>query len=490
MYANLLRKSTGEILFGGPLFYHQHFPRPYLAAIDLFVQATGSMGTIVPRLLPFLFQQAAIALWLRVFYEQYTLREKKLWATFMASALLVANGYASYFAFELKPYSADLFFTALLFWAFSTPHLAEPQRKITLGLTTAAALLFSYPAAIVALCVGIATALHPEQRKPWREQVPSSIALVALVCGLAIFSIGSSYRFGYQGKTGAYLQTYWADQMVQGVSIKEKLGSLIYLARAFFTNWWNTDYGPLSSAYLTTGPRTLAHITYNLSNWTPVWMIVLVLVTLATGRSLRKSERPMERLAALTVLALLTLASTKLYPWGQSRLTFFAMPIAIILLVEASGLMRPTRWLFLGAGVILILCNAIFLPYAAVKGRAPANIRDLLPMISTSEADQLVIARGNELVLVGLKSEEIPEGLTIHYEEQLGPKGVLKAVGGKPFYYLWSHTVAPRLSSGGVPAYEKTHHQRILFANDLYGEGLILLHGSPASDRGGRQTIE
>ena len=227
IYHSLVSKNLPQ-LFGGPLVYGQQFPRVYLGLIYALPKIAGE-DPLYLRLIPAFFGIAACVIWVKFFFEFFWIKQRKVLPCLLSAGLFLSNGYALYYACELKQYSAEMFFAGILFLLYTTSEFAEDRRYVLASIFCVASLLFSYSAVFVIIGLGFTMLFDGELLYLWkvhrRGLLLTALALMMTCSATYLLDL----RFGENPTNGGVLHSYWATSFPQGSSFVMKLDSLFNL---------------------------------------------------------------------------------------------------------------------------------------------------------------------------------------------------------------------------------------------------------------------
>jgi len=484
---NLMARSPHGILFGGALSGTQQFPKIYLALIDGVVRTMG-FTTFAARLLPLGFGLAAFAVWLWLFYERYA-RPETQWFPFVVSCgLLVVSCYPLAYAYEFKQYSAELFFGGAMLALYQTKMFSPNKRLVLLSVVGAASLLFGYSTILVSTVVcGIAVL----ELTFWTQGAGNrKIAIIGflVMTVLFLFLWRIDYQFGFQGGNGAVLHDYWTPQFAVGNTFVAKLKSLEKLYWHFLFDWWRTEWGNMCESLAAPGAwylwpwRTFRNP--DIKN--TLYVLVACVLARNAWRWVSLIRRRDVLGPSLVILAAMpVLAWMHLYPWGQSRLTLYGMPLVILLMVEALAFACAVLGKFrvkpVWQGLIwvpflwAILRSGVFMAGGFAFARLGEDLNPAIRRITPAESPFLAVGASADQVL--RTYHRLPDGFRLFYDMQTSPDEMQTVVNRRPLYYIWAHNPPPR-NALGVPAGDERYYHRVetLYSGDaVYGPELLLL---------------
>ncbi len=356
---NVLSRDAIELL--GPLRYAQAAPPLFLWAERGLCLLLGD-GLYALRLVPFL--ASCLALLLFVGVARYWLpASSAAWTVllFGTSDRFLRHGC------EVKPYAVDLLVSTAVLAAYTSMRGWPLRRRIGLYALAAPPLLWlSYPACF--LYAGLLIALLPEVG---RERSLFTGLLYGLWAGVVAVAFGLLVLGPIRAQRCAELDAYWVDYFPD----------LIHPWRV--------------PGWVAGSTLDLLHYACN-----PVGESLAVLAVIGGWRLWRGGERRLLLLLTAPLGAALLAAALKSYPYGGSRLQFYAAPL--VLLLVGLGLAPALDWLrraprraSLGwALAVLLLCPAgnsavrLFVPWAR-------------PDAATVAAQVLARRHDNEPVLCG-----------------------------------------------------------------------------------------
>lgn len=331
-----IRQYPGAELFR-VLDNSQAFPRVHLLLIQAFARPFDFAPWAL-RLPSLFFMLAALALWQRLYRDQAS-------DGFVAWVALLAFAVAykmSYYAFEFKPYAADVLAFALacsaVLWQGKAGAQARPShRDFLLGGLFPLTILFSYGALFVCWIPAYNYCLTAIRNKSFRILAVFCAAALAAVFILFYF-IDLRYSAGHQG-----LHDYWRSYFIATDSLSGFFDTFGDGLKKIVTYWYGTSKFHIRALVIAV----------------PFFLFGLYRFGF---RRLREDGFRITSLGGLTVAVfaeLILLGLLKKYPFTGERITLFFAPAVFWMLAEAfNALRRPgwLRWLFLG--YYLVFCAA------------------------------------------------------------------------------------------------------------------------------------
>jgi hypothetical protein len=356
---NILTKSAAELL--GPLRYAQAAPPLFLWVERGLCLLLGD-DLYVLRLVPFVASCLALLLFAAV-ARHWLSNTAAAWAVllFGTSDRFLRHGC------EVKPYAVDLFVSTAVLAGYTITRGWPLRRRIALFALAAPPLLWlSYPACF--LYVGLLAALLPEV---WRERGLRTGLLYALWAGVVAAAFGLLVVGPIRAQRCAELDAYWA-------------GDFPDLKHLWALPGWVAG-------------STLGILHYACN---PIGAYLSIFATVGAWRLWREGGRRLLLLLTAPLGAALLAAVLRSYPYGGSRLQFYAAPL--VLLLVGVGLAPVLDWLRhrprlmpLGWALgVLLLCPAgnsavrLFVPWSR-------------PDAATLATDVLARRQDGEAVLCG-----------------------------------------------------------------------------------------
>jgi hypothetical protein len=450
VFQSLRTRSTVSILFDGPLEYGQMFPKVHIALIKIITDVFGRSPRAC-RGLSSVWGLLGIGVWLGFFYEQLWIIRRQAIACLVAGGLLVANAYTLYYEFELKQYSADLFFSGLLFFLYYTKTLREKNRLYFLSVASLASLMFSYTSVFILLALFLSILSDPKERALWRQHWAITCTLIPCFLVIAGCLYAIDYQFGAQGGGATVLKNYWAQQFIERGGWSTTLNSAHLLYEHFLTAWWRTSYGPVDETMV---PRT-TWFAWPLSTFKnpDIRNALCALSLLLVGRTFYKMmvspssiKDPMLSISWLLIV-MAGLAWTHHYPWDCSRLTLYGLPVALYLVMESMifiselGQKMPFHRVFLGIiwmpYIWAIIRNSFLLSGLFSSAPMYEDINELVKRMNPETSHTLIVSSASD---VGFDVyDQMPPSFRVLKEGQTSYSQIQKEVSSGPCYFLWVH---------------------------------------------------
>ncbi len=440
---DILKHSTfQEILSGEALAHSQKFPRLYLAFLD-GLGKISNYSTFWLRLPSLVLGVLGLYAWRHVFKRTLAPLQLNGLLVFLATSLLLWNGLIIYYCYELKPYSADLFFSGAIFLAYLkwVLPLGDFRQMATL---MAAGCLFSYAAIFVSFALlftlGIDATLNSSQRqRRWK-----SFGLLTSVFLLTLFLVWRiDVRKGERPAGGGTLHLYWADLMSKGETVGERASSTQVLLKRSVTQWWRPDIGVINERMLPESQR--------LPNVEGLWgkpdvrnaALLLVLYVLFLTFRNRQNDTQFIQAAFVLFLVASALAYFRLYPLGPMRLCLHLLPFSILILVGAIGICisRYEKYLFARVGAYffsscflwLVLSQMTLVLKVVGSATIPENAYQAIRVGEIQPADQVFYPSSSKLMIDSIpSSKRLP---TFHLLDDISQMPA--PVPGVGRYYLW-----------------------------------------------------
>jgi hypothetical protein len=481
VYASLEARNPFQILFAGPLVYGQQFPRIYLALIDL-LKPLGQ-PYVVLRLLPALFCLGSAFVWVKFVCLRVKDQDWNSLQGGIASLFFIANANFFYYGFELKPYSADLFFSTICFLIcqdYAHGRRWNARQLILVGL---AALCFSYTALFTVIpFILVVVAI---QLKLQKDRWVWGVGTTALFLGFSFFLYRIDFRHGAEGAQNDILKAYWREFFPSGEGVWRKGLSLLELYKHSLFDWWRTEYGPINESLAPAGApyvlpyRTLKHP--DLRNLLTASSLLIMLG--AVLRCFRRHSGLRPRLVcAGFLLSGAALSILGFFPWGQSRLTLYLLPVSTFLIIESfatfeTGLRRFVQndwvvrviWLPIGW---LALRNLVFVIGVFSFCTMREDLKVLYPEIEHSGERYLVVGGSGKDIVAHNPLQ--PKNVTVLCESDISRKDIGQRLRRERFLFLWVHDW-PNMESGLPTNYEGTHRASPLRTAEPAGMGLYLM---------------
>jgi hypothetical protein len=345
---NIVQHSFGELL--QPLDYYQSAPLGFLW-LEKIHAILFSPQDYVLRIVPLV--TGSLALLMMYFVgKQYS----RSFGIILLLILLAFSWKLIYYASELKQYSSDVFWAALLLFLFGNvvDSQAKGKNLILLGVGGVTAFWCSHPALFVLAAMGITLSLQIALDWKGRDRFVGLIAM-GIVWGLNVIALYVISLRHYAGSD--FLQTYWKDYFAPGITL-DHLGW-------YSSNLLNMIQDPLGLA----------------PNIVSVGLICLGAFSLAVR------SRPHFLVLALTLLMTLAASSLKLYPFF-GRFLLFLVPVMYLLIAEGmvyiwislSKLNKPMVMI----ATILLIVGILYKPVQFVyrNVRAPSRGEHIKPVLS------------------------------------------------------------------------------------------------------------
>jgi hypothetical protein len=481
---NLIQRNSSSLLFHGSLAHSQQFPKVYLILIDLLVRSFG-YTPFWARVLPLCFGLAAVAVWLWLFWERYGSERRQWMPLIVAAGMLVVSADVLRYTYEFKQYSAELFFCGALLALYQTRLLSEKRRFVLIVWIVLLSLLFSYSALVV---LAVICGLMALEWKVWvYDPKERYFAIVSGIAGslLLVFLYSVDYKYGFHGSG---LHEYWAPLFVSGNTFTGKVISLYKLHWHFMFDWWRTEWGPMCERLAPKGAWYVLPLrTFRNPDIKNVLYVLVTAVSVSSLWNWRRLIRDRDVLGptVLVVIAMAVLAWMHIYPWGESRLTLYAMPLVIILMIE--GMLLACRvfikvlhqpvvcYLFWLPLIWLVFRNGVFMAGAFTTAKMPEDIDPAMRLLNPNQSHYLAVPPLADLVLRTYASR--PKEIQFLYETETPIERMRDIVGKEPLYFIWVHG-APALTSAGIPAaYDHFYRTAdVLYCADRdYGATLLLL---------------
>ncbi|OVE75968.1 hypothetical protein BVX98_06710 [bacterium F11] len=485
---SLILRTPYEILFGGVLINGQLFPKVYLFIIKLLFTGTP-LSTFWPRFLPLLFGLAGIIVWLLFYFQNYFVREKKILPFVIAAGLLIGNTYTIYYAFELKQYSAELLFSGLFFFFLFTDNLSSRVRTSALVLTAILSLFFTYTSILVIGAVFMFILLREDQREEWKGKVHLLIAFAIGVVGVLIFLYAIDYRNAMGTNLGNGMSRYWVDFMAHGSTFLAKIESVLDLLKTFLTDWWKTGYGPMNERFSNNEGWFILgkSLIRNPDLRNGIYYFTLFLMLQQLYRLFVKRDKGKGPLQVGTFLICLMIlaAYMKKYPFGMMRLSLYALPIAILFIVETISTLqslalkipyfRKIHLVFWIPIIWIVFRNIIFVTGSFLMNPFRQDVQLAYKMMDPEKSSIMIARKGNDPIFNNNPGR--PNGIKlIHESDIIENRERLDDLKDKPLYYMWAHFL-PKRNEKGIPIlFAKTHRaEDILVRPPILKLGLLLL---------------
>jgi hypothetical protein len=444
IWESLATKSLVELLVGGPLAFNQQFPRLYLALVQCLSRLTA-IDLFWTRALPLTFGIGSIAVWFWTYYEHFAVKSKTWVPCILAAGLFIANGYFLYFLYELKQYSAELFFSGLLFALFQTHLIRDSIRRRLLAVSCLVAPLFTYTGWFVIAAIAAVTVIDIKERADWGRD-RTSLALLTLLLPIFLLLNSIDYEFARSGSTGEILRAYWAHDFPAGAG-GERVLSLLKIYERFLTGWWRTEYGvaaePLLGAHSWFIPQWRPFKNPDLRNFLSVACMVFMFRPFLR----RNASRSAVAAAAGLIAVAATAAYFGLYPWGVSRLSLYAMPVAALTVVEClnrfHALLAKLRFSQAAQAILWapfawqVMRNLWLFAFMFYVAPWPENLKPIFREVSENITPFIVVEKNSAVIVKSYPKKSA--GWKILYEAEMGTDEILHRVGGRPFYYLSVH---------------------------------------------------
>jgi dolichyl-phosphate-mannose-protein mannosyltransferase len=353
---NLRDRGFGDLL--GTLDYTQAAPPGYLmlekVAVTLFGDSELALRTVAI---------AAAVLSVPLFWL-VARRVLAPWAAVLALGIFAFTGPLLMHAGEVKPYSSDVFFAALLLalvltqWRWGEATL---RRTFVGGLIGAAVVAFSYPAIFVVAGIGATVLVDALLRRSWTELRNLLSAAAVGLAGLAV--LAATALDTTSNVRGALEQGSSRFYMPFPPTSRDDLGWFSRTASSFFRE--------------------------SLGLW--AWAAVLfALLAIAGAISLARKEAWRTLALLLSPLPFLLAASAlERYPVG-GRFTLFYVPFAVLLIAEGAWATGQAlrAWMLRGGsrGARSVASTVVACWLAALVGIAAAHAREYF---STSRGEAI-----------------------------------------------------------------------------------------------------
>jgi hypothetical protein len=299
---NILTKSAAELL--GPLRYAQAAPPLFLWAERGLCLLLGD-DLYVLRLVPFVASCLALLLFAAV-TRHWLPNTAAAWVVllFGTSDRFLRHGC------EVKPYAVDLFVSSAVLAAYTFTRGWPLRRRLALYALAAPPLLWlSYPACF--LYAGLLVALLPEV---WRELNLRTGLLYALWAGVVAASFGLLVIGPIRAQHNAVLDAYWAGCFPDPEHV------------------WRLP------VWVATSTLDILHYACN-----PIGAYLGVFAAIGAWRLWRGGGRRLLLLLTAPLGAALLAAALRSYPYGGSRLQFYAAQLVLLLI--GVGLAPVLDWL-------------------------------------------------------------------------------------------------------------------------------------------------
>lgn len=463
---NLTNFSSFALLSGKELLWSQQFPRFYLFCLDILGSLTDN-SPFWMRMPSLLFGAGAVYVWAMIFRRFFPQTPLGHWWRTLALGLFLSNGMLLYYCFELKPYSADIFFAGAILWISWLTADTPTISLWPLCIVIIVGCLFSYGAIFIATSASSALLLHP----PFRKQLKNEMTLknaIGLTIPLAItIALIWFWDIRLSGSRGT-LQGYWGQTLAEGTTFFERISSSYVLLKRALISWWWTDIGALSARLVPTRSWIL--------NFEGPWGspdIRNIFLFLSFGGLIRSIIRQdsnafLSKVVLLTCLLVMGLAAMQLYPLGAIRVALYMLPFSILFLMSSTKLYGQwNRGLILqnalvclfSAGFIwLVIRYSIVLWMVLASRNLPENIQEALRVGRVTPTDIVYYPPSSELNIRS-QIKSLPQ--TIY--QQWKPNSLNEAISHNIVYGLWVHK-RTREFELIVNALSKTHTPTTIYS--------------------------
>lgn len=304
------------------LDHSQAFPRLHLAALQAFSALWGyELWSL--RFFSFLMMSAAVAIWLAL-YRKFSVDPA---GAVLAALALVVSFRTSYYAYELKPYAADVLVAAL--YALVLADFKEGLARKPFFTQTAVvsvlafAGLWSYASLFVVWMVPYSYALLWARGKSPGRCFVMSLGVTALWAAV-FYYLDLRHTLGVPG-----LQGYWQSYFINVSSARGFLDTFGDGLKKIVTHW----YGP-HKLFIKAGIPLIPFFCYALAA--------------GGGRALRQDRGGLARVSSIGLalfLQMMAAGALQKYPFTGQRVTLFFAPFVFFFTVEGIRACRKPRWL-------------------------------------------------------------------------------------------------------------------------------------------------
>lgn len=329
-------KLTG--LFG-PLQYSQEFPRVYLALIKALAE-NFNYNLLALRFLPLLSMIAGFFIWAKLYKNSFSRSSDQYLAIFS----FCGSYYLTYYACELKPYSADLMLVGL--FCLYLPWQKKVSRRlpmsfVVLTLALAFSLFFSYAAFFVFWIVAYNLILAGRKNYKFLFLAGGYLFLSAVFIYLI-------YCFDLRhAMANGSLFTYWNDYFISTDSLGSFFKNFGEGLRKLTVWWFGKDpfFRRAGSFFI------------------PFFFFSLIGYGFKALKKDRFKIYNLESLGLIVFLELFLAGILRKYPFTGERITLFFAPFVFYFMIKGFSFFKRPRF----SGFILKLYYGGFLAAGAIS---------------------------------------------------------------------------------------------------------------------------
>ncbi|HLD83206.1 MAG TPA: hypothetical protein VI976_04580 [Candidatus Omnitrophota bacterium] len=337
---NNIRELSIQRLFG-PLEYYQIFPRVYLAGIKIFSQYFN-FSMLSLRFLPLVFMVLSFFIWLKI----YRLEAETDFQFALMLGLLSTSYYITYYAAELKQYSADLFaisvFTIFIYYQRRFLEGACGFRPLLIFSILSPFLIFLSYISVLMPCIIAYNYLFLLRRgiKVWFV----FILFLALSC-LSVFLIyQADIKFSMLDKR---MYAFWNDYFISTDSIGNFFKSLSEGMRNLTVRWF------LETKFA----RNIA------TAFMPFCWLAIFRYSYSSLVKFKGKILDINSLCLILILELFVLGVLKFYPFTGERVTLFIAPFIFYMIIKGIYLVKDIKAVFyplLGIYAVLVSIACVY----------------------------------------------------------------------------------------------------------------------------------